>query len=226
MPEREVAAAMVSVDKTYGSRSSEVAALLDVSVEVPAGRIVALFGPSGSGKSTLLRLLAGLDRPDLGTVTVAGVELTSCSRRRRRAVRRREIAYVLQDPSHNLVPYLDALGQLRLSLALRGRRPGAYDPAELLGLLGLGHRLHHMPVQMSGGEQQRLAVCAAVVGAPAVVLFDEPTAELDKASAAILLSSVQDLRDRGTTFVVSSHDPAVRAVADEVVELHHGRVAA
>jgi putative ABC transport system ATP-binding protein len=224
MPERQIAARLADVDKTYRSRSSEVAALRDVSAEVEVGRIVALFGPSGSGKSTLLRLLAGLDRPERGSVAVAGVELTACSRRRRRAVRRREVAYVLQDPSHNLVPYLDALGQLRLALALRGSRPGAYDPADLLELLGLGHRLHHLPAQMSGGEQQRLAVCAAVVGAPAIVLLDEPTAELDTASATILLESVQGLRDRGTTFVVSSHDEAVRAVADEVVELDHGRV--
>jgi putative ABC transport system ATP-binding protein len=224
MPERPSAARITGVDKTYRSGSSEVAALRDVSVDVTTGRIVALFGPSGSGKSTLLRLLAGVDRPDRGSVQVAGVEVTSCTVRRRRAVRRREIAYVLQDPSHNLVPYLDAIGQLRLALALRGKRPGAYEPGELLELLGLGHRRRHLPAQLSGGEQQRLAVCAAVVGAPAIVLLDEPTAELDTAAATNLLESVQGLRDRGATFVICSHDPAVRSVADEVVELHHGRI--
>jgi ABC-type lipoprotein export system ATPase subunit len=225
MPEPSYSAVVGSVDKTYRNGTSEVPALRDVSIRVPAGRIVALFGPSGSGKSTLLRMLAAVDRPDRGSVEVAGVDITDASARRRRAIRRREVAYVLQDPGHNLVPYLDAIGQLRLALTLRGRRPGSWDPGELLDLLGLGHRRHHHPIQLSGGEQQRLAVCAAVVGAPAIVLFDEPTAELDTASAATLLASVTDLRDRGTTFVISSHDEAVRAIADEVVELHHGRLA-
>lgn len=224
MSEPALAASVLEVDKTYRSTEGVVAALSEVSFDVPAGEIVAIFGPSGSGKSTLLRLLAGVDRPDRGTVQVGDVELSSSSARRRRAVRRRDVAYVLQDPSHNLIPYLDSIAQLRLSLALRGRGRGEFDPAELLDLLGLSHRVHHHPIQLSGGEQQRLAVGAAVVGAPALVILDEPTAELDSGSTYALLLAVQRLRDQGMTFVASSHDEAVRDVADRVVELHLGRV--
>src|SRR5579862_7830556 len=210
MRDQQAAASVRAVDKSYGSSGSEVAALREVSFDVPAGQTLAIFGPSGSGKSTLLRLLAGVDRPNRGSVQVGDVEISSCSSRRRRALRRRKIAYVLQDPSHNLVPYLDSVAQLRLALSLRGRRPGAFDPVELLELLGLGHRLHHRPIQLSGGEQQRLAVGAAVVGAPALVVLDEPTAELDSASTHALLAAVGQLRDRGVTFVASSHDVAIR----------------
>jgi len=224
MPEPAIAASVRAVDKSYASGSGEVVALHDVSFDVPAGRTLAVFGPSGSGKSTLLRILAAVDRPDHGSVRVGDVEISSCSPRRRRAVRRREIAYVLQDPSHNLVPYLDSVAQLRLALSLRGKRAGAYDPVELLELLGLGHRRRHHPAQLSGGEQQRLAVGAAVVGAPSLVVLDEPTAELDSGSTDALLAAVGQLRDRGVTFVASSHDVAVREVADQVVELHLGSI--
>jgi putative ABC transport system ATP-binding protein len=109
-------------------------------------------------------------------------------------------------------------------LSLRGRHRGEFDPVELLDVLGLSHRLHHHPIQLSGGEQQRLAVGAAVVGAPSLVVLDEPTAELDTASTQALLDAVQRLRDQGVTFVASSHDEAVRDVADRVVELHLGRM--
>lgn len=224
MPESPVVRCEAVV-KTYELRTGIVRALDGVDLSVVPGSFVALFGPSGSGKSTLLRLLAGTDRPDFGSIVVAGHELTRLGAIARRRVRRRSIGVVLQDPGHNLVPYLDALGQLRLSGALAGAPIDAAAHRALLSDLGLGHRLDHFPAQMSGGEQQRLAVAAALAGRPAVTLMDEPTGELDRASAGTLLDMLAAQRDTGATFVVSSHDRSVADTADVVVELRHGRLA-
>jgi|SRR5580658_8693963 putative ABC transport system ATP-binding protein len=210
------------VSKTYVRGSSSVRALIDVDLVAPTARITALFGPSGSGKSTLLRLLAAVDRPDRGEVLVGATSVGTLSSRRRRLLRRHQIGYVFQDPSHNLIGYLNAREQLALAAQLRGA--DLNDPDELLDLVGLGHRASHHPSQLSGGEQQRLAFAAAVSGGPVVVLGDEPTAELDTASGARLLSSIVDMCEAGTSFVIASHDPAVREVAHVVVELDHGRV--
>ena len=132
------------------------------------------------------------------------------------------MSYVFQEPSHNLIGYLTARDQLVLAGQLRGSELDGID--DLLDSVGLGHRSLHLPDQLSGGEQQRLAVAAAVMGNPQVVFGDEPTAELDRASGARLLSSMVDLAHAGTTFVIASHDPAVREIAHVVVELQNGRV--
>ena len=132
------------------------------------------------------------------------------------------MSYVFQEPSQNLIGYLNARDQLVLAGQLRGSVLDGID--DLLDSVGLGKRWNHLPNQLSGGEQQRLAVAAAVVGNPQVVLGDEPTAELDRVSGARLLSSIVDLAHAGTTFVLASHDPAVRDIADVVVELQNGRV--
>jgi putative ABC transport system ATP-binding protein len=210
------------VSKTYHRGSSTVAALVDIDLTAPKGRITALFGPSGSGKSTLLRLLAAVDRPDGGDIRLGMLSIGALSSRRRRRLRRDAIAYVFQEPSHNLVGYLTAREQLVLAARLRGTSPTG--TSELLGAVGLEGRADHLPGQLSGGEQQRLAFAAAVTGSPHVVLSDEPTAELDRASGARLLTAVVELCQRGITCVIASHDPAVREVAHVVVELDHGRV--
>jgi putative ABC transport system ATP-binding protein len=217
-----IAMACRGVSKTYFSGDSGVRALADVSMRAPVGQITAVFGPTGSGKSTLLRLLSAVDRPDEGEVLFADMSIGNLSARRRRRLRRHQISYVFQEPSQNLIGYLSARNQLVLSGQLRGSALRGIE--DLLDSVGLGGRSNHLPDQLSGGEQQRLAFAAAVMGDPKVVLGDEPTAELDRASGARLLSSIVDLAHAGTTFVIASHDPALREIADVVVELQNGRV--
>jgi ABC-type lipoprotein export system ATPase subunit len=219
----EPAAACVRVRKVYAVGDERIEALSDVDKEFPAGRVTAIVGPSGSGKSSLLRILACVDRPTDGSVRVRGVEVGTLGVRGRRALRRTEVGYVFQNPIDNLVDYLTATGQLRLAARLRGLRP---DPAEydrLLGMLGLADRADHLPVQLSGGEQQRLAFACAVIGRPAIVIADEPTAELDSASADRVLEAVDGLREEGVAFLLASHDPRVVESADHLLRLDHGR---
>jgi putative ABC transport system ATP-binding protein len=227
------AAQCSDVIKLYRTATSVVRALERVDLTVPRRSIVAVFGPSGSGKSSLARILAAIDLPDGGEVVIDGLEVTELGTRARRRLRRSSIGYVFADPGHNLLPYLDAAEHIELALRMRGvdvRKNGytdgsgeRHDTTEILELLGLGHRMRHRPAQLSGGEQQRLAVAAAVSGAPSLLVLDEPTAELDRSSAETLLRHIVGLRGAGRTFVISSHDPAVAEVADEVVELRRGR---
>ena len=220
----EAAAVCTDVHKTYVIEDEEVLALIAVSKEFPAGRVSTIVGPSGSGKSSLLRILACVDRPTTGSVRVGGQEIADLGPRKRRALRRTAVGYVFQNPADNLVEYLRASEQVHLAARLRGLRP---DPAEidrLLEVLGLTGRADHLPVQLSGGEQQRLSFACAVVVRPAIVVADEPTAELDSASADRVLQAVHDLRDEGVAFLVSSHDPRVVETADHLLRLEHGRV--
>ena len=237
-----MAAQCRDVVKLYRTNASVVRALERVDLDVPRGRIVAVFGPSGSGKSSLARILAAIDLPDGGEVSVGGQEITGLTPRARRRLRRSDIGYVFADPAHNLLPYLDAADHIELARRMRGSHGAAAGAgsgsgagagagagsgasaavSEILDSLGLGHRLHHLPAQLSGGEQQRLAVASAITGGPSLVVLDEPTAELDRTSGGVLLRHIADLRKAGTTFVISSHDPAVAEASDEVVELRRG----
>jgi putative ABC transport system ATP-binding protein len=209
--------------KEYATATGTVRALKGVDAAFPAGQLTAVVGPSGSGKSSLLRILACVDRPTAGSVRVGGVDVASMGARGRRRVRRRLVGYVFQQPGDNLLPYLTTREQLELAAQLRS----AQDPEEvdrLLAALGLEHRAGHRPEQLSGGEQQRLAFAAAVIGGPALVVADEPTAELDTESGERLMQAVLGLRDQGASLVVSSHDPVVTGAVDQVVRLHDGEV--
>jgi putative ABC transport system ATP-binding protein len=218
------AASCTGVRKVYETADERVEALKEVDKDFPAGRVSAIVGPSGSGKSSLLRILACVDRPTSGSVRIGGIEVGGLGVRRRRALRRTAVGYIFQNPIDNLIEYLDATAQIRLAARLRGQRA---DPAEidrLFDVLGLSHRAAHLPVQLSGGEQQRLAFACAVVGRPAIVVADEPTAELDTAAADRVLQAVHDLRADGVAFLLSSHDPRVVEGADHLLRLEHGQV--
>jgi putative ABC transport system ATP-binding protein len=216
-----VAASCTGVVKIYWTATGEVNALKGVDADFPAAAVTAVVGPSGSGKSSLLRILAGLDRPTAGQVRAGDVELSTLRARQLRKVRRRRLAYVFQRPADNLIPYLTVDEHLRLA----GRLRGSTDPHQgddLLDALGLSHRRRHLPKQLSGGEQQRLAFAQAVMGSPSLVVADEPTAELDSASGAALLQTVRELAGRGTAFVVATHDADAVKAADRILFLRHG----
>ena len=235
MPNEVICAGVV---KEYATATGTVRALKGVDAAFPAGRVTAVVGPSGSGKSSLLRILACVDRPTAGSVRVGGTDVAALGARARRRVRRQLIGYVFQQPGDNLLPYLTAREQLELAAQLRGRAGSGEDappspvgpvgPGEvdrLLGALGLEQRAGHRPEQLSGGEQQRLAFAAAVIGGPALVVADEPTAELDTEAGERLMQAVLGLREQGVSLVVSSHDPVVTGAVDGIVRLHDGEVA-
>lgn len=211
--------------KTYRSGSTRVEAVRGVSLEVARGEFVALCGPSGSGKSTLLNLLAGLDRPDDGVIEIAGEPVDFADERRRAALLGRRIGFVFQ--SFNLMPVLSALENVELPLWSRpitARKRRAMALA-MLERVGLAERAHHRPLDLSGGQQQRVAVARALVGEPEVVFADEPTANLDGATAEALLALMADLNRRlGTSFVFSTHDARVMRFASRRIALSDGEV--
>jgi ABC-type lipoprotein export system ATPase subunit len=157
-------------------------------------------------------------------VALEGHSVGEASARLRRRIRRTRIGYIEPDPIDNLVEYLTAAEQVRLAARLRGHRITDGEIEELLGLLNLGHRLDHKPAELSGGEQQRVSVACAMVVRPALVVGDEPTAELDSVAAAAVLDGIRLLCRQGTAFVVASHDPTVIERADHLMRLDHGRV--
>ncbi|MFL6138493.1 MAG: ABC transporter ATP-binding protein [Frankiaceae bacterium] len=222
-PATAVAAQVTGVVKTYRTATGAVTALDEVDATFRSATVTALVGPSGSGKSSLLRLLACVDRPDAGRVEVAGTDVSRLGAAARRRLRRRQVGYLFQNPADNLLEYLTAEEHLVLAAQLRGSG-SRQDGERLLDALGLAHRRRNKPPQLSGGEQQRLAVATAVIGRPALVIADEPTAELDHASGELVMTAMRELRDEGVGFVVASHDPLVVERVDAVVHLHHGRV--
>lgn len=212
--------------KVYSQDSIAVTALRDVDLEIAAGEFVALVGPSGSGKSTLLNLLGGLDRPTSGRLWVADAELGAMSRHALAELRLRKIGFVFQE--YNLIPVLSALENVEYVMLLQGvadeeRRRRAMAILNEVGLAGLEDR---RPGELSGGQQQRVAVARAIVSEPALVLADEPTANLDSATGAALMDLMRQLNEeKGVTFVFSTHDTMVMERARRLVRLKDGRIA-
>lgn len=211
------------LSKVYRSATAEVRALRSVTCQFPAGALTALLGPSGSGKSTLLRLLAGLDRPSGGEVEVGGVPVHRASGRALRRLRRHSVGYLFQRPSDNLLPYLTINEHLGCPAGPFGRSKAERNP--VLERLGIGHRLQHLPVELSAGEQHRAALAILLASGRRIALVDEPTAALDTDSASRLMQVLREAVARGMTLVVASHDPVVRDAADHIVELSYGVLA-
>jgi len=204
-----------------GGRAVDV--LSDVTLEVPAGQFLAIAGPSGSGKSTLLGLIAGLDQPTAGRIEVAGTEITGLDEDALARFRRDHVGYVFQ--SFHLIPTLTAQENVAVPLELAGEADVIARAAALLGEVGLAGRAHHYPVQLSGGEQQRVAVARALARRPAILLADEPTGNLDSATGKQIIDLLVAANRRlGRTLVLVTHDAALAAHADRVVTLADGRI--
>jgi ABC-type lipoprotein export system ATPase subunit len=213
-----------NVVRTYRVGDSTVPALRGVNLSLPRGTLTALVGPSGSGKSTLLRLLACLDRPDEGRIEIDGTNVARLSRRGRVRMRRRRLGFMFQSPPDNLLGYLTVREHLELGARLRGLRRRDTQVDGLLARLGLADRARHRPAQLSGGEQQRVAIAFAAVGPPALLVADEPTGQLDHTTVDSVLDALAALAEAGVAVVAATHDPAVARRADRVVYMRDGRV--
>jgi putative ABC transport system ATP-binding protein len=202
-----------------------VKALVDATLTVQPGEFACLMGPSGSGKSTLLNIIGGLDRPTKGTVLIDGRDTAALSESQFAALRHDTVGFIFQ--SYNLIPFLSAVENVELPLmfepvdrtALRRRA------LDLLDLVGMSHRASHQPAKLSGGEQQRTAIARSLIGQPRLVLADEPTANLDQRTGAVVVRLLRDLcSSMGVTVVASTHDPLVAEEASRVLRMQDGRI--
>jgi putative ABC transport system ATP-binding protein len=209
--------------RVYGEGGAAVTALDHVSVDFPAGAFTAIMGPSGSGKSTLMHLLAGLDRPTSGTVTLDGAELTSLNDDALTQLRRDRVGFIFQ--AFNLLPVLTARENIVLPMSIAGRDPDDAWVDQLIDLVGLRDRITHRPSELSGGQQQRVAVVRALASRPAVVFADEPTGNLDShASTEILQLLRRSVDEFGQTIIMVTHDEDAAAYADRLLVLRDGQV--
>jgi putative ABC transport system ATP-binding protein len=220
--EPDLAVRCRGVTRTYHLDGSDAGALRGVDLELAPGSFTALIGPSGSGKSTLLRLLACVDRPDDGSITIDGIEAATLSRRGRQRLRRRRLGFMFQAPADNLLGYLTVRQHLRLAAQLRGLSTRDGQAAALLDRLGLAHRADHLPRQLSGGEQQRVAIAFASYGPPALLVADEPTGQLDHSIVDSVLDGFLAMAEAGVAVVAATHDPAVARRAHRVIHMRDG----
>jgi putative ABC transport system ATP-binding protein len=211
------------ISRRYGEGDTAVDALVDVNLEVEQNKLTAVMGPSGSGKSTLMHILAALDRPTAGYVTIAGTRLGKLSDNEITKLRREHIGFIFQ--FFNLLPMLTADENIQLPLSLAGEKPDKAFYADLVKRVGLADRLHHRPSELSGGQQQRVAIARALVSRPTVVFADEPTGNLDSKTGGEILELLHDsVTDYGQTMVMVTHEARAAASADRILFLADGRI--
>ena len=209
--------------KVYGTGTQAVRALDDVSLALEAGEFVAIIGSSGSGKSTLMHLMGGVDRPTSGTVRLGGDDIYAHNDEQLAVFRRREVGLIYQ--FYNLIPVLDVQENMTLPVQLDGRKVNQQRLDMLLDSLRLRGREHHLPNQLSGGQQQRVAIGRALMNAPAIVLADEPTGNLDSKNSAEIMALLRaSNRQLGQTLVVITHDENIALTADRVIAIEDGRI--
>lgn len=210
--------------KTYGSGENEVKALDNVSFTVPKGQMTAIVGPSGSGKSTLLHIIGGVDKPTSGKVFVDGCDVFAQNEKNLAVFRRRQVGLIYQ--FYNLIPVLDVEENITLPLTMDGRKPDKQRVTEMLELMGLEKRAKHLPSQLSGGQQQRVSIARALFTAPAVILADEPTGNLDsKNSREIIELLKQSNKLYEQTMLIITHDEKIALQCDRIITVEDGRIA-
>ncbi|MCI4658542.1 ABC transporter ATP-binding protein [Cryobacterium zhongshanensis] len=221
-----LAARVTHLSKTYGSATTSVTALDDVSIGIRRGQFTAIMGPSGSGKSTLMHIMAGLDEASTGRAWLGDTEITGLNDSDLTVLRRRRIGFIFQ--SFNLVPTLDVRGNITLPFALDGRRPDTAEKDwidQLTDSLGLGDRLRHRPHELSGGQQQRVAIARALATRPELVFADEPTGNLDSRSGREVLTLLKAASTGyGQSIAMVTHDPIAASFADRILFLADGKV--
>jgi putative ABC transport system ATP-binding protein len=211
------------VTRRFGEGDAAVDALSGVSLEIAAGQFAAVMGPSGSGKSTLMHILAGLDRPTSGTVSIDGTDITNLSDKKLTLLRRHNIGFIFQ--FFNLLPTLTAEENILLPLQIAGKKPDAEWVEALIQRVGLGDRRRHRPAELSGGQQQRVAIARALVSRPTVIFADEPTGNLDSNSSGEILTVLREAVDEyKQTTVMVTHDAGAAAIADRVLFLDDGLI--
>jgi len=211
------------ITRRYGEGDTAVEALRGVSLTVRAGELVAVMGPSGSGKSTLMHILAGLDKPTSGTVTIAGEDITTLPDAKLTLLRRRHIGFVFQ--FFNLLPMLSAEENVVLPLSIAGQKPDDAWLEELLRNTGLTDRRSHRPSELSGGQQQRVAIARALVSRPTILFADEPTGNLDSKTGGEVLELLrQSVTNYGQTTVMVTHEPRAATIADRILFIADGLI--
>lgn len=216
---------VMALSKAYRSGDEETKVLSDLSLSVEQGKMVMIMGPSGSGKTTLLNAIGGIERPDAGSINVAGRDITSLDRKGLNDYRRTDVGFVFQ--FYNLIPTLTALENVMLAIEGRGVRKADMKERSLkeLEAMGMGNKLHSFPQQLSAGQQQRVAIARALVKRPKLVLADEPTGNLDESSEGIVLDVLtRACNELGTSFLVVSHNLRLRDRMHQCYELRRGRL--